>query len=158
MRGYTRQYSRQCTRGPLGSKLRSVLGSNLNALGPLLTQRRRTRPIRHLKRSEQLVRRLPHFNWVGIDVSPLGDDVHLAAAAPNRRHSHGWIEKRPDFFLAGRLESFVHFGVQPIPPVADCKALDVAAELSELKQQAKKIPGNSLFVERRSRNAASLKA
>ncbi|MCZ0928241.1 MULTISPECIES: bifunctional diguanylate cyclase/phosphodiesterase [Halomonadaceae] len=52
----------------------------------------------------------------------------------------------------------VSIAVKPIPPVADCKALDVAAELSELKQQAKKIPGNSLFVERRSRNAASLKA
>ncbi|OBA00359.1 bifunctional diguanylate cyclase/phosphodiesterase [Halomonas sp. G11] len=52
----------------------------------------------------------------------------------------------------------VSIAVKPIPPAADCKALDVAAELSELKKQAKKIPGNSLFVERRSRNIASSKA
>ncbi|MGM0543849.1 MAG: bifunctional diguanylate cyclase/phosphodiesterase [Pseudomonadota bacterium] len=52
----------------------------------------------------------------------------------------------------------VSIAVKPITPTAHCKALDVAAELSALKQQAKKIPGNSLFVERRCRNAASVKA
>ncbi|SDN32390.1 bifunctional diguanylate cyclase/phosphodiesterase [Vreelandella arcis] len=47
----------------------------------------------------------------------------------------------------------VSIAVKPIPPASNCKALDVAAELSKLKQQAKKIPGNSLFVERRSHSS-----
>lgn len=44
----------------------------------------------------------------------------------------------------------VSIAVKPITNTATCKALGIAAELSELKHQAKKIPGNSLFVERRS--------
>ena len=43
----------------------------------------------------------------------------------------------------------VSIAVKPITDTANCRALDIAAELSELKHQAKKIPGNSLFVERR---------
>ncbi len=43
----------------------------------------------------------------------------------------------------------VSIAVKPITETATCRALDIAAELSELKHQAKKIPGNSLFVERR---------
>lgn len=43
----------------------------------------------------------------------------------------------------------VSIAVKPITDTATCRALDIAAELSELKHQAKKIPGNSLFVERR---------
>lgn len=43
----------------------------------------------------------------------------------------------------------VSIAVKPILDTTTCKALDIAAELSELKHQAKKIPGNSLFVERR---------
>ena len=44
----------------------------------------------------------------------------------------------------------VSIAVKPIVTTAIYKALGIAAELSELKHQAKKIPGNSLFVERRS--------
>lgn len=40
--------------------------------------------------------------------------------------------------------------VRPVEPGTDCQPLDIASELSELKHQAKKIPGNSLFVDRRS--------
>ena len=43
----------------------------------------------------------------------------------------------------------VSIAVKPVTDTATCRALDIAAELSELKHQAKKIPGNSLFVERR---------
>ncbi len=43
----------------------------------------------------------------------------------------------------------VSIAVKPVLDTAVCKALDIAAQLSELKHQAKKIPGNSLFVERR---------
>ncbi|MFP3342325.1 bifunctional diguanylate cyclase/phosphodiesterase [Halomonas sp. SIMBA_159] len=43
----------------------------------------------------------------------------------------------------------VSIAVKPITDPAPCKALDIAAQLSELKHQAKKIAGNSLFVERR---------
>jgi diguanylate cyclase (GGDEF)-like protein len=43
----------------------------------------------------------------------------------------------------------VSIAVKPIIDSATCRALDIAAELSELKHQAKKMPGNSLFVERR---------
>lgn len=44
----------------------------------------------------------------------------------------------------------VSIAIKPIAPQASCNALDIAMELSELKLQAKKISGNSLFVERRS--------
>lgn len=43
----------------------------------------------------------------------------------------------------------VSIAVKPINDPSACKALDIAAQLSELKHQAKKIAGNSLFVERR---------
>lgn len=43
----------------------------------------------------------------------------------------------------------VSIAVKPIPPASSLKALDIAGELSALKHQAKKIPGNSLFVDRR---------
>ncbi|MGM0832422.1 MAG: bifunctional diguanylate cyclase/phosphodiesterase [Pseudomonadota bacterium] len=43
----------------------------------------------------------------------------------------------------------VSIAVKPVTDTARCKALDIAAQLSELKRQAKKIAGNSLFVERR---------
>ncbi|MBZ5488749.1 EAL and GGDEF domain-containing protein [Halomonas aquamarina] len=43
----------------------------------------------------------------------------------------------------------VSIAVKPVIDTATCKALDIAAQLSELKHQAKKIPGNSLFTERR---------
>ncbi|MFI0473685.1 bifunctional diguanylate cyclase/phosphodiesterase [Halomonas sp. HMF6819] len=43
----------------------------------------------------------------------------------------------------------VSIAVQPVLESTRYKALEVAARLSELKHQAKKIPGNSLFVERR---------
>ncbi len=43
----------------------------------------------------------------------------------------------------------VSIAVKPVTDTASCKALDIAAQLSELKHQAKKIAGNSLFVERR---------
>lgn len=49
----------------------------------------------------------------------------------------------------------VSVAVKPVIEPAACKALDIAAQLSELKHQAKKIAGNSLFVERR---ACSLQA
>jgi GGDEF domain-containing protein len=39
--------------------------------------------------------------------------------------------------------------VKPVEPGTGYQPLDIASELSELKHQAKKIPGNSLFVERR---------
>ncbi|SNY98220.1 bifunctional diguanylate cyclase/phosphodiesterase [Halomonas sp. hl-4] len=51
----------------------------------------------------------------------------------------------------------VSIAVKPIPDGASYKALDIAAELSELKHQAKKMPGNSLFVERRGNNVAGVK-
>lgn len=41
--------------------------------------------------------------------------------------------------------------VKPVLDATASKALGIAAELSELKHQAKKVPGNSLFVERRDR-------
>lgn len=43
----------------------------------------------------------------------------------------------------------VSVAVKPISAPGHCKALDIASQLSELKHQAKKIAGNSLFVERR---------
>jgi hypothetical protein len=43
----------------------------------------------------------------------------------------------------------VSIAVKPITDPAPCKALEIAAQLSELKHQAKKTAGNSLFVERR---------
>ncbi|TVU88335.1 GGDEF domain-containing protein [Vreelandella titanicae] len=43
----------------------------------------------------------------------------------------------------------VSIAVKPIPDTTTCQPLAIAGELSELKHQAKKIPGNSLFVERR---------
>ena len=43
----------------------------------------------------------------------------------------------------------VSIAVKPVFDTTTCKALDIAAQLSELKHQAKKIQGNSLFVERR---------
>ncbi|MCD6439116.1 MAG: EAL and GGDEF domain-containing protein [Halomonas sp.] len=43
----------------------------------------------------------------------------------------------------------VSIAVKPVTDTNSCKALDIAAQLSELKRQAKKIVGNSLFVERR---------
>lgn len=43
----------------------------------------------------------------------------------------------------------VSVAVKPISDPGHCKALDIASQLSELKHQAKKIAGNSLFVERR---------
>ncbi|MDQ7733822.1 bifunctional diguanylate cyclase/phosphodiesterase [Halomonas sp. SpR1] len=43
----------------------------------------------------------------------------------------------------------VSIAVKPIPDTTSCQSLDIASELSELKHQAKKIPGNSLFLERR---------
>ncbi|MGO3058177.1 MAG: bifunctional diguanylate cyclase/phosphodiesterase [Halomonas sp.] len=43
----------------------------------------------------------------------------------------------------------VSVAVKPVIDPAVCKALDIAAQLSELKHQAKKIVGNSMFVERR---------
>lgn len=43
----------------------------------------------------------------------------------------------------------VSIAVKPVGDATDYKALDIASQLSELKHQAKKIPGNSLFVERR---------
>ncbi|RUR41221.1 bifunctional diguanylate cyclase/phosphodiesterase [Vreelandella populi] len=43
----------------------------------------------------------------------------------------------------------VSIAVKPVGDNAICKALDIAAQLSELKHQAKKIPGNSMFIERR---------
>ena len=43
----------------------------------------------------------------------------------------------------------VSIAVKPVTDTTRCKALDIAAQLSELKHQAKKIVGNSLFVERR---------
>ncbi|EHJ93941.1 Putative cyclic di-GMP phosphodiesterase YliE [Vreelandella boliviensis LC1] len=47
----------------------------------------------------------------------------------------------------------VSIAVKPIPDTTSCQSLDIAGELSELKHQAKKIPGNSLFVERRGHEA-----
>ncbi len=47
----------------------------------------------------------------------------------------------------------VSIAVKPIHDTTTCQSLDIAGELSELKHQAKKIPGNSLFVERRSHEA-----
>ncbi|MEA2119769.1 bifunctional diguanylate cyclase/phosphodiesterase [Halovibrio sp. HP20-50] len=44
----------------------------------------------------------------------------------------------------------VSIAVKPIPDTTSCQSLDIAGELSELKHQAKKMPGNSLFVDRRS--------
>ncbi|WP_447956950.1 bifunctional diguanylate cyclase/phosphodiesterase [Vreelandella sp. EE7] len=43
----------------------------------------------------------------------------------------------------------VSIAVKPILDTTSCRALEIAAQLSELKHQAKKIAGNSLFVERR---------
>ncbi|CAM4070567.1 bifunctional diguanylate cyclase/phosphodiesterase [Vreelandella rituensis] len=43
----------------------------------------------------------------------------------------------------------VSIAVKPIEIGTPCKPLDISADLSELKHQAKKIAGNSLFVERR---------
>ncbi|SJN13493.1 diguanylate cyclase/phosphodiesterase (GGDEF & EAL domains) with PAS/PAC sensor(s) [Halomonas citrativorans] len=43
----------------------------------------------------------------------------------------------------------VSIAVKPVVDTSSCKALDIASQLSDLKHQAKKIPGNSLFVERR---------
>jgi len=48
----------------------------------------------------------------------------------------------------------VSIAVKPIPNTASCQSLDIAGELSELKHQAKKIPGNSLFVDRRGHEAS----
>ena len=48
----------------------------------------------------------------------------------------------------------VSVAVKPILNASDCQAMDIAGELSELKHQAKKIPGNSLFVERRGQNVS----
>lgn len=48
----------------------------------------------------------------------------------------------------------VSIAVKPIPDTTSCQSLDIAGELSELKHQAKKIPGNSLFVERRCHEAS----
>ena len=47
----------------------------------------------------------------------------------------------------------VSIAVKPIHDTTTCQSLDIAGELSELKHQAKKIPGNSLFVERRGHEA-----
>lgn len=43
----------------------------------------------------------------------------------------------------------VSIAVKSIAEPSACKALDIAAQLSELKHQAKKIVGNSLFIDRR---------
>lgn len=43
----------------------------------------------------------------------------------------------------------VSIAVKPITDTQHCRALDISSQLSDLKHQAKKIPGNSLFVERR---------
>ncbi|MYL24953.1 bifunctional diguanylate cyclase/phosphodiesterase [Vreelandella massiliensis] len=43
----------------------------------------------------------------------------------------------------------VSIAVKPVAAHACCEALDISSDLSELKHQAKKIAGNSLFVERR---------
>ncbi|MGP9764614.1 EAL domain-containing protein [Halomonas sp. AOP13-D3-9] len=45
----------------------------------------------------------------------------------------------------------VSIAVKPVLDTTNSQSLDIAGELSELKHQAKKIPGNSLFVERRGR-------
>lgn len=43
----------------------------------------------------------------------------------------------------------VSVAVKPVAPSSGLKALDIASELSALKHQAKKVAGNSLFVDRR---------
>ncbi|WP_447555043.1 bifunctional diguanylate cyclase/phosphodiesterase [Vreelandella sp. EE22] len=43
----------------------------------------------------------------------------------------------------------VSIAVKPVRDTTRCKALEIAAQLSELKHQAKRIPGNSVFAERR---------
>ncbi|MGM0784571.1 MAG: bifunctional diguanylate cyclase/phosphodiesterase [Pseudomonadota bacterium] len=45
----------------------------------------------------------------------------------------------------------VSLAARPVPAWAQDMALDIATELSDLKKQAKKQPGNSLFVDRRTR-------
>ena len=72
----------------------------------------------------------------------------------DRRQGGIYIENRQN-----RLTFFpfvsVSIAVKPIiPDATNCQSLDIAGELSELKHQAKKIPGNSLFVERRGQNAS----
>jgi len=87
---------------------------------------------------------------------------HMAVMAPgfyedeDRKRGGIRIENRQGVVSFFPFVS-VSIAVKPIAPGARCKALDVAAELSELKKQAKKVPGNSLFVERRCHNGASAK-
>lgn len=67
---------------------------------------------------------------------------------PDRVQGGIYIENRQNKMAFFPFVS-ISIAVKPILNTTTCKALDLAAELSELKHQAKKIPGNSLFVERR---------
>lgn len=94
---------------------------------------------------------LPLAHWESVTRQVL---AHVEAIAPgfyeetDREQGGIKIENR-----RGAVSFFPFFSVsvavKPVAADAGLEALDIASDLSELKHQAKKIAGNSLFVERR---------
>ncbi|MCB8888346.1 bifunctional diguanylate cyclase/phosphodiesterase [Vreelandella malpeensis] len=99
---------------------------------------------------------LPIEQWEGICRQILDAFAVMAPGFYAREHQRQGgvsVENRrgePDFFPWVS----VSIAVKPVRANDRCRALDIAARLSELKHQAKKIAGNSLFVERRRGDAA----